>query len=109
VDILWTTQNIFNKVKSMRAFGGGGSPVPKSISVQAESPDDSGTLFSLQIDDLIVGRGLTAVQAHLLVGEILERVVRPRRGGRQIHAAPADEPLLETASPLASLNAIPDR
>ncbi len=53
--------------------------MPKSIAVEAESPDDSATMFSLRIDDLIVGRGLTAAQAHLLVGEILERVVLPRR------------------------------
>ena len=56
--------------------------MPKSISVEAESPDDSATMFSLRIDDLIVGRGLTAAQAHLLVGEILERVVLPRRKER---------------------------
>ena len=53
--------------------------MPKSIAVEAESPDDSATMFSLRIDDLIVGRGLTAAQAHLLVGEILERVALPRR------------------------------
>lgn len=53
--------------------------MPKSISVEAESPEDSATMFSLRIDDLIVGRGLTAAQAHLLVGEILERVVLPKR------------------------------
>jgi hypothetical protein len=52
--------------------------VPKAISVEAESPDDSATMFRLRIDDLIVGHGLTAAQAHLLVGEILERVVLPR-------------------------------
>ena len=56
--------------------------MPKSISVEAESPDDSATMFSLRIDDLIVGRGLTAVQAHFLVGEILERVALPHRNER---------------------------
>jgi hypothetical protein len=35
-------------------------------------------MFRLRIDDLIVGQDLTAAQAHLLVGEILERVVLPR-------------------------------
>jgi hypothetical protein len=56
--------------------------VPKAISVEAESPDDSATMFRLRIDDLIVGHGLTAAQAHLLVGEILERVVLPRQKGQ---------------------------
>jgi hypothetical protein len=56
--------------------------LPKTISVEAESPEDSGTLFRLRIDDLIVGEDLTAVQAHLLVGIILERVVLPRQNGR---------------------------
>ena len=63
----------------MRAIMAEEATVPKSIAVEAESPDDSATMFSLRIDDLIVGRGLTAAQAHLLVGEILERVVLPRR------------------------------
>ena len=62
----------------MRATQAEEATVPKSIAVEAESPDDSATMFSLRIDDLIVGRGLTAAQAHLLVGEILERVVLPR-------------------------------
>jgi hypothetical protein len=57
--------------------------LPKTISVEAESPEDSGTLFRLRIDDLIVGEDLTAVQAHLLVGIILERVVLPRQNGRE--------------------------
>jgi hypothetical protein len=65
-----------------------GEIVPKSISVEAERPDDSATMFSLRIDDLIVGRGLTAAQAHLLVGEILERVALPQRKNR--HATNAE-------------------
>lgn len=66
----------------MRANQAEEATVPKSISVEAESPEDSATMFSLRIDDLIVGRGLTAAQAHLLIGEILERVVLPRRKER---------------------------
>ena len=54
----------------------------RMIAVEAESPDDSATLFRLRIDDMIVGQELTAAQAHLLVGEILERVVLPRRNER---------------------------
>ena len=66
----------------MRLLGLGRLLLPKTISVEAESPDDSATMFRLRIDDLIVGEDLTAAQAHLLVGEILERVALPRREGR---------------------------
>ena len=79
----------------MRANQAEEATVPKSISVEAESPDDSATMFSLRIDDLVVGRGLTAAQAHLLVGEILERVVLPRRKEQ-------DRPLPMAAAKLAS-------
>jgi hypothetical protein len=80
VDKLWTTSEIRNKLNLMRAVPVEEATVPKSILVEAESPHDSATMFSLRIDDLIVGRGLTAAQAHLLVGEILERVVLPQKG-----------------------------
>ena len=49
------------------------------ILVELETPGDSRTLFRLLIDDKVVGRGLTAVQAHLLVGEVLDRVTLPRQ------------------------------
>jgi hypothetical protein len=65
--------------------------VAKTIAVEAESPDDSATLFRLRIDDMIVGQELTAAQAHLLVGEILERVVLPRRHDRGASARNFDE------------------
>jgi hypothetical protein len=32
----------------------------------------------LRLDDKIVGKNLTAVQAHLLIGEILDRITLPR-------------------------------
>jgi hypothetical protein len=34
-------------------------------------------MFQLSIDDRIVGESLTAAQAHLLIGEILERIALP--------------------------------
>jgi hypothetical protein len=49
------------------------------ILVELETPGDSRTMFRLRIDDKVVADGLTAVQAHLLVGEILDRVTLPRR------------------------------
>jgi hypothetical protein len=64
--------------------------VARMIAVEAETPDDSATLFRLRIDDMIVGQELTAAQAHLLVGEILERVALPRRNERAAQAAAYD-------------------
>lgn len=50
-----------------------------SILVELETPGDSRTMFRLRIDDTVVADGLTAVQAHLLVGEVLDRITLPRR------------------------------
>jgi hypothetical protein len=51
----------------------------KRIVVELETPGDSRTMFRLGLDDKIIGENLTAVQAHLLVGEILDRISIPRR------------------------------
>jgi hypothetical protein len=40
--------------------------------------DDPGSLFRLRLDKKVVGEHLTAVQTHLLVGEILDRITLPR-------------------------------
>jgi hypothetical protein len=90
VDNLWTTFEFGNNLRTMRLTEAEVFTVAKLIAVEAESPDDSATLFRLRIDDMIVGKELTAAQAHLLVGEILERVALPRRNER-IMRAPIDE------------------
>jgi hypothetical protein len=51
----------------------------KRIVVELETPGDSRIMFRLGLDGKIVGENLTAVQAHLLVGEILDRISIPRR------------------------------
>jgi hypothetical protein len=48
------------------------------IVIELETPGDSRSLFRLRLDNKIVGENLTAVQAHLLVGEILDRITLPR-------------------------------
>ena len=48
------------------------------IVIELESPGDSRSLFRLRLDNKVVGENLTAVQAHLLVGEILDRITLPR-------------------------------
>ena len=62
------------------------------ILVELETPGDSRTLFRLLIDEKVVGRGLTAVQAHILVGEVLDRITLPRQRTAGDEAAKQREP-----------------
>jgi hypothetical protein len=50
------------------------------ITIETETPNDSATMFRVKIDDKTVGQNLTAVQTHLVVYEIMVRIVvtRPR-------------------------------
>jgi hypothetical protein len=50
----------------------------RQIVIEAETPGDSRTMFRLRIDASAIAEGLTAVQAHVLVGEILERIAVPQ-------------------------------
>jgi hypothetical protein len=50
-----------------------------TIAIEAETVGDPLTMFRLRIDNKVVGENLTAVQTHLLVGEILERIVLPKK------------------------------
>jgi hypothetical protein len=51
----------------------------RQIVVEAETPGDSRTMFRLRIDANLIAEDLTTAQAHLLVGEILERIALPKR------------------------------
>ena len=53
--------------------------VPATIGIEWQTLGDPATMFRLRIDDKVVGENLTAAQAHLLVGEILERIVLPNK------------------------------
>ncbi len=53
----------------------------RQIVIEAETPGDSRTMFRLRIDESAIAEGLTAVQAHVLVGEILERIAVPKSPG----------------------------
>ena len=48
------------------------------IVIELETPGNSRSLFRLRLDNKVVGENLTAVQVHLLVGEILDRITLPR-------------------------------
>ena len=50
----------------------------EQITIEPETPGDSRTMFRLRIDDKVIAEGLTAAQAHILVGEMLDRITLPR-------------------------------
>jgi hypothetical protein len=56
----------------------------RQIVIEAETPGDSRTMFRLRIDSSLIAEDLTAVQAHILVGEILERIAVPKPSERAL-------------------------
>ena len=58
----------------------------RQIVIEAETPGDSRTMFRLRIDTNPIADGLTAVQAHILVGEILDRVALPKPAAEKTRA-----------------------
>ena len=70
----------------------------RQIVIEAETPGDSRTMFRLRINSSLIADGLTAVQAHVLVGEILERVALPK-SSNQWH--PPMDSLVAQRSPAA--------
>ena len=63
--------------------------VPDTIAIELEAAGNSRSTFRLRVNSTIVGGNLTAAQAQLLVGDILERIALPNRDriGREIGAA----------------------
>jgi hypothetical protein len=49
------------------------------IVIEAEKSGDSRSLFRLQIDGHLIGKGLTMGQAQLLLREVLDRSPRGQR------------------------------
>ncbi len=64
----------------------------RQIVIELETPGDSRTMFRLHIGENFIADGLTAVQAHILVGEILERIALPEAG--------RESPIAMLAAPL---------
>jgi hypothetical protein len=60
----------------------------RQIVIEAETPGDSRTMFRLRIDKRLIAEGLTAVQAHILVGEILERIALPKPAETSVTRTP---------------------
>src|SRR5271169_4222577 len=53
--------------------------VPDTIAIELEEAGDSRSTFRLRLDSTVVGGNLTAAQAQLLVGDILERITTEQR------------------------------
>ena len=54
-------------------------PMVRQLAIELETRGDSRTKFRLRIDASLIADDLTAAQAHVLVGEILERITLPKR------------------------------
>ena len=52
------------------------------IVIEFEPPGDSRALFGVLVAEKVIDEGLTAAQAHILVGDILERLTLPKGRGR---------------------------
>ena len=61
--------------------------MPGRITIETETPGDFRSMFRLLIDDKVIGEGLSAVQAHILIGDILDRVTVPVRADRMVSHA----------------------
>jgi hypothetical protein len=58
------------------------------IVIEAETSGDSRSLFRLQVDGHLIGKGLTVAQVQLLLREVLNRII-PRRPRTRRAAAQA--------------------
>jgi len=72
------------------------------IVIEAEKPGDSRSLFRLQVDGHLIGKGLTVGQAQLLLREVVDRINprRPRtRRAALLTAKPPARPRNRVAKP----------
>jgi hypothetical protein len=67
--------------------------MPVTIRVEFETVGDPRSTFRLRIGDKVVGANLTAMQAHLLVGEIIERIVLREAFARRDRDPPSEPQL----------------
>ncbi len=69
----------------------------RQIGIELETPGDSLTMFRLRIDGAPIAADLTAAQAHVLVGEILERITLPKSSEGAPLATESDSAIRVTA------------
>lgn len=61
----------------------------RQIVIETETLGNSRTMFRLRINSNVIAEGLTAAQAHLLVGEILDRFTLPKQDERSVRSPPS--------------------
>jgi hypothetical protein len=71
----------------------------RRIVIELETPGDSRTMFRLRIDDHPIADDLTAVQAHVLVGEIFARLTLPQSSGGAVTTAGSDVSMGSSSTP----------
>jgi hypothetical protein len=69
----------------------------RQIVIEPETPGDSRTMFRLRIDASLIADDLTAVQAHVLAGEILERITLPKSSEGASPIAESDAAIIAPA------------
>ncbi len=69
----------------------------RQIAIELETPGDSRTMFRLRIDGTPIADNLTAAKAHVLVGEILERITLPKSSEGAPLATESDSAIRVTA------------
>jgi hypothetical protein len=62
----------------------------RQIVIEAELPDDAQSMFRLSINANLIAKGVTAAQAHYLVGEVLARIRSPNRAETVMSDADGD-------------------
>ena len=75
-----------------------GRGMVRQVMIEAETPGDSRTMFRLLIDATLIAEELTAVQAHILLGEILEQVALPQASERGSLVTESDASMPSSAS-----------
>ena len=71
----------------------------RRIAIELEAPGDSRMMFRLRMDASLIAENLTAAQAHVLVGEILERITIPNRSEGASLAVASDVTTRAQATP----------
>jgi hypothetical protein len=62
------------------------------IIVEQESPGNPRTLFRVMMYGNVFAEGLTAAQAHVIVGDILETLVLPQHLSQRLGVVPGPSP-----------------
>jgi hypothetical protein len=74
------------------------------IVIEIVTPGDSRTIFRALMDRLVVEENLTAAQAHLIVGKVLDRITLPRPAKK--HSERSSRPVPEELRAFTALRRV---